>query len=248
MQERFFVVVGTQRSGTSPVRQVLDSHSKILCRGELFGSAYGKTDGYRRFRFANGWRQLGHFLWRERQVEGFLRDRLQAPHAVHAVGFKLMRSQVRYVPYRYPMLLSWIREQRVRLIHVARQNVLRLAASRRAAQMRSVLHSRSEGGAVRFHLPAGALVQELEEIDRDNQFWETFGAELPYLKVEYEDFVERPGLEAQRMFDFLEVESTVPRGALPGRHQRIPLESMLANYDEVRRALADTRWEDLLDG
>jgi hypothetical protein len=248
MQQRMFVVVGTQRSGTSPVRQVLDSHSAVLCRGELFGSAYGKTDGYRRFRFANGWRQLGHFLWRERQVAGFLRDRLQAPHAVHAVGFKLMRSQVRYVPYRYPMLLSWIRERHVRLIHVTRHNVLRLAASRRAAQAYSALHSRSEGGAVRFHLPAGTLVQELEEMQRDNQFWESFGAELPYLKIEYEDFVDRPELEARRMFEFLEVEPMVSRRALPERHPRIPLQEMLANYDEVRRALAGTHWEALLDG
>lgn len=237
-----FVVVGTQRSGTTLVRQCLDSHPAVLCRGELFARSYGKPDGYRRYRFASTSRQLGHLFWRGRQVKRFLRERLQPPPGVAAIGFKLMRSQVRRFPYWYPMVLDFMHAEQLQVIHVVRRNLLRIAVSRRTARLRGQFHAREAVAPVRLTLPVESLKAELAALERENAFWEEVMRELPSLQVEYETFVQERHAEARRMLEFLGVDPTVVLRSPHERLNRVPLTETIENFEDVRRCLAGSPW------
>lgn len=243
-----FAVVGTQRSGTTYLRQCLDSHPQVQCRGELFALSYGKDDGYHAYRRASALRQFGHYAWRSPQVTRFL-DATQgdAEVGVEAVGFKLMRSHVRRVPYQYPMLLALMRRERYRVIHVVRRNLLRVLVSRRTAQARGQFHARAAVPTVEITLPTSTLLHDLAKVDQENQFWASTSRGFDRLEVAYEQFVADQSGESRRMLDFLGVDPHQPLRSPHKRVNRATLEEIVGNYNEVVATLAGTDYSRFLE-
>ncbi len=73
-----------------------------------------------------------------------------------------------------------------------------------------------------------------------------FAASRGELHLEYEDFEKNPLAGAEKVFDFLEVPRIDAKSPLLKTGDK-PLSDLVENYDEVRNALQNTRWEPMLD-
>ncbi len=238
-----FVLLGIQRSGTTFLRRCLDSHPQVRCRGELFARSYGQPEGYFHWYREAPARRVGHWLWRGRQVRQFLRARLRPEREEElAVGFKLMRSQLTAVPWRFPAAGAFVREQGLHEILVVRRNVLKTVLSRHAARQRRLYHASDEVAGVRLHLAPRRLLAELEAVARENRYWERYRGDGPRLRIDYEDFVQDPSGQSRRLLDFLGVDAQVALSS-PGRKLNPDRpELLIANYEEVAAALAASPW------
>lgn len=244
-----FVLLSAQRSGSTWVIDMLNSHPRVVGYSELFvrggvgapkwagekdlphWQAFLAEHGPPRTRVART-----YWLWR------YL-NRVYAPRpGIEAVGFKLMYIQQSVSRPLVPALVL----RRVRVIHLIRRNVIDILLSKETAAARGALHAHSGDAVatVRVRLPTENLLERITSHERHvEQVRARFvGLRLPYLEVFYEDLV-RKSAEFDSLFDFLGTEP--PANRLSSALQKLnptSQEGMIENYDEVRAALEGTRY------
>jgi LPS sulfotransferase NodH len=244
-----FVVLSTQRSGSTWVVDMLESHPRVVAYSELFMHGgegkpkWGQEQGLDYWQtYSRGKRRLAkpYWLWR------YLGEAFQERPDVDAVGFKLMYSQLTRIS-RPLMPMLWLK--RVRIIHLIRRNALDVVLSKEAGAARGGrLHAR-EGNQVehvRLNLDTETLLRRMTLHERAiagaRVRFKRVG--LPYTEVVYEDLAADETGFAQ-LFDFLGVEPSTVSSSLqklnPTSH-----EELIENYGEVRDALADTEFAGLL--
>ena len=243
-----FVVLSTQRSGSTWVVDMLTSHPRVVAYSELFmhGGQGAPQWGHEKdlpywqtfIREQSGGRLVRPFhLWR------YLGRALEERPGLDAVGFKLMYSQLTRIAKPLTPAL-WLK--RVRIIHLMRRNALDVVLSRAAGEARrGVLHAR-EGQpveSVRLQLPTDDLLKRLtaheRQIEGARVRFKRVG--IPYTEVIYEDLVadEKRGFDS--LFRFLGVDPAPVSSSLqkvnPTSH-----EELIENYGEVRQALEGTKF------
>jgi LPS sulfotransferase NodH len=241
-----FVVLSTQRSGSTWVVDMLNSHPRVVAYSELFmhGGEGRPTWGteqdllyWQTFIAEKGGGRLARQYW----LWHYLGRAFAARPGIDAVGFKLMYSQLTRIS-KPLMPALWVK--RARIIHLIRRNALDVVLSKEAGEARrGVLHAR-DGQAVesvRVRLSTEDLLKRMTAHDRA-----VAGARVrfkrvgvPYQEVVYEDLVQDEQAEFDALFRFLEVEPQPVSSSLqkvnPTAH-----EELIENYGEVRDALADT--------
>jgi LPS sulfotransferase NodH len=243
-----FVVLSTQRSGSTWVVDMLNSHPRVVAYSELFmhggeGRPKWGTEQdllyWQTFIAEKGGGRLARQYW----LWHYLGRAFAARPGIDAVGFKLMYSQLTRIS-KPLMPALWVK--RARIIHLIRRNALDVVLSKEAGEARpGVLHAR-DGQAVesvRVRLSTEDLLERMTAHDRA-----VAGARVrfkrvgvPYQEVVYEDLVqdEQAGFDA--LFRFLEVEPQRVSSSLqkvnPTAH-----EELIENYGEVRDALDGTRF------
>lgn len=242
-----FMVLGSQRTGSTLIRTSLDHHPRLKCSGEVFLFPGDGEDSYPRYLSASTARTILHYLWRSRPVFSFL-DLLYSRPGYDAVGFKFMYSQARWAPYRVPMVLDYARRHKVRIIHVTRANVLKTYISRVTSKATGIYHS--EAGKVErepVKLPVESLIRDLEKIQKEDERWEQRLLRYTCIKVVYEDFVNSTAAESRRLLSFLGIdEETV----LFSPHQKVnpdSLEQVVSNYEQVYALLNSSAFAWCLD-
>ncbi len=140
----FFVTVGTQRTGTNILREVLCTSPEVGFRGEVFSPG---TESFEVFAAANGFTRPTGYPEAERQILGFIKHlHSQMPPEVRAYGFDVKYSQLRAITPTFeplcalPALVQFIKSSGTRVIHVVRENVLQSALSEMIATARAVWH------------------------------------------------------------------------------------------------------------
>lgn len=245
-----FVVVATQRTGSTWLSDMLDSHPAIAAYEELFLQAeahdrtWGRTDWefFHAYYARHATRQwpLARVFWSVRYLE-----ELYAPRpGAEAVGLKLMYSQLR----AYPWLLPYIALRRVRVVHLVRTNLLDLLLSRRTAEVRRQYHALASDAVDRsaVRLQADQIVFQLESlqrsIDRIRLILRLLPA--PSIEISYEELgVGHGGLD-----DVVRFLNVVPQ-RLSSRLTKLNQDTkraLIANYDEVERVLRGTRFQHFL--
>jgi LPS sulfotransferase NodH len=247
-----FVVLSTQRSGSTWVVDMLNSHPRVLAQSELFmhgGDGHPKWGGDRDLLYwqtfiadkGGGRVARPYWLWH------YLGRAFSARPGIDAVGFKLMYSQLTRIS-KPLMPALWLK--RARIIHLMRRNALDVVLSKEAGEARKgVLHARDgeDVEAVRLRLDTDTLVRRLTLHERA-----VAGARVrfkrvgvPYQEVVYEDLVANEQAGFDDLFRFLEVEPQQVSSSLqkvnPTAH-----EELIENYGEVRDALAETEFATLL--
>ena len=243
-----FVVLSTQRSGSTWVVDMLTSHPRVVAYSELFMHGGHGTPKWGQEQDLPYWQtyireQGGGRLARPFHLWRYLSRALEERPGVDAVGFKLMYSQLTRVAKPLTVAL-WLK--RVRIIHLMRRNALDVVLSRDAGEARrGVLHAR-EGQpveTVRFRLGTDDLVERLTAHE-----WQIEGARvrfkrvgIPYTEVIYEDLVANEKQGFDDLFRFLGVEPAPVSSSLqkvnPTSH-----EELIENYGEVREALEGTKF------
>ena len=244
-----FVVVGTQRTGTTLVRTALDAHGSIRCIGEAFLIRRGRfpfwrrtgttiTGGYRQFIDASTAHAIGHLVWRRNTVIRFL-DHLYGAIDVSAVGFKLMYGQIR----KFPEVLDYLMARDVRVLHVVRTNVLKTHISRVSAQNRRLYHTTRSVQAERLTISPKHLVGHLRRISEESAKLGRIFNRSQYLTLAYEDFVSHQPAQNARICAFLNVEPDPTMSSTLVKINPDRLCDLLENYDEIEAALAGTEYE-----
>ena len=244
-----FVVLSTQRSGSTWVVDMLTSNPRVVAYSELFMHGgegkpkWGQEQDLPYWQtYSRDKRRLAkpYWLWH------YLGEAYRERPGIDAVGFKLMYSQLTRIS-RPLMPALWLK--RVRIIHLIRRNALDVVLSKEAGAARQGrLHAREgeQVERVRVRLETDELMRRMTLHER-----EVAGARvrfkrvgLPYREVVYEDLAADESGFAE-LFEFLEVEPAPVSSSLqklnPSAH-----EELIENYGEVQAALADTEYDELL--
>lgn len=237
-----FVIVGTQRTGTTLVRTSLNSHSRIRCSGEVFKTRpppYKEPDGYWAYCRSDRMAWLKKAMTRRAHIYGFLNG-LLTDGRVNAVGFKLMFSHAR----RYPEVVQYIRETALKVIHVERRNSLKTLLSREIAKATGVYHRIGDGpgrSATPVRLDPRTIVARLDAIGLEGDTWRTLlTGGLEVHSITYEDFVAGQDAQSRALLAFLGVDYEPLRSELSKVNPTDP-KLMIENYDEIAEVLKDTR-------
>lgn len=245
-----FIVLATQRTGSTWLVDMLDSHPAIAAYEELFlpPEAHHETWGHgdREFFYAYYARRAGR-RWPLNRLFWSLRytDEVFSPtFATDAIGFKLMYGQLR----AFPWLLAYVVLRRIRVVHLVRTNLLDLVLSRETAEARRQYHALASDTINQsvVQLQADQLVSELERLEQSVNRMRSLlsGLPVPRLEVSYEELAVDEGALA-RVLRFLNV---APR-PLTSRLTKLNSDTrqeLIGNYEEVERALLGTRFEQFL--
>ncbi len=138
MEKVKFAILSTQRSGSTLIYSSLASHPQIKCLGEIFLPEYKAEFSYFEHVRQKGISRPLALIRRNSLVDEFL-DRLYSSSTEVATGFKYMYSHSWYVPYRFPMAMTYMKENNVRILHLVRENTLKVCVSRQVARPPPVL-------------------------------------------------------------------------------------------------------------
>lgn len=252
-----FILLSTQRSGTSWVMERLAAHPRIGSYGELllansdrwpdwppraedrpFYNTYLREHGYRRTRVVKN-RHLFEFL-----------DYLYTPRSDYlAIGFKLMYNEA--LPL--PGVLFYARSRRIRVIHLIRENLLDIALSQMGTAVRRSVHAWSieEREDLKIRVDITNLRWWLRHLERERLAgrWILRILGLDVLEITYES-LRASDMPLHDVLRFLEVP--VPAdGELPARMLKLAPDSHrdgIANFDEVEACLRGTRFARFLRG
>jgi LPS sulfotransferase NodH len=245
-----FVLLSTQRSGSTWVVDMLNSHPRVVAYTELFIHGASTRTKWAGEKDVDFWqvvlKQAGpprSRLKRTRLLWRYLGQVYRDRPGVDAVGFKLMYSQLRVSKPLVPALVL----RRVRIVHLIRRNALDVVLSKEAGAARGSLHAPAgeEVRTVTVHLPTANLLERLaaheQDVERAQARFRRL--RLPSLEVAYEDLVRDEQRGFAEIFDFLGVGET---DALSSSLQKLNPTShaqVIENYDEVRELLTGTRFE-----
>lgn len=255
------VLVASTRTGSSWLASLLDSHPTIRFRGELFNLERAPLEAIRdplayldaQLVPPAGVAAVGFKLLQHQARAEYLNDFL----AELDQGRPSQVDWRRHFPARpvgveelpaLPALWDALRQGAWKVIHLQRRDLLR----QRISHERLMAGSRSRwrgplAPARPLRLAADRLVDELERHTREVGAVRAFFAGAPLRDVAYEDLLADAAAQQRQLLAFLGVPAAPLRSALSRRAPR-PLREELANYGEVARALAGTRWAALLDG
>ncbi|NQX87069.1 MAG: hypothetical protein HRT77_00240 [Halioglobus sp.] len=223
----------------------LNSHSDILCAGEIFFPRSGSEHAIRKYASETTNRKIRHGIARGGLVREFL-DNFYSHNEGQAIGFKYMYSQARYIPWLYPSALSYMRSHKLSIIHNTRNNYLRVIISRMASESTGIYRSVKALDRQPVVVPVKSLQHKLARLKNLDAIWATKFENQPYLRVAYESLLEDPIREQKRVLDFIDVkcngELTSPFSKLTNK----TIASLISNYEEVERELRGSEFEYLL--
>lgn len=263
---RRFMILADARTGSNLLAQALDSHPRIRCFREVFNWTVPSID-FGVDGFDPGDREA--IALRQSDPLRFLSERIfgDAPAGVHAVGFKLIYAHIWGYP---GLLEGLVADTELDILHLHRRNHLRKLVSLRLAERSGewVRDGRYTGagmpGVARtLRHPVGALRRALRRVRAgrarstplrltidecrrfffraswaEQHFAELFAGHRTH-DIWYRELLATRTEALAAVEDFLGVEHAPVTISLQ-RQNPAPLEDLIENYDEVRRAFRGT--------
>ncbi|MBM3960824.1 MAG: sulfotransferase [Planctomycetes bacterium] len=206
-ETRFFVLVGSQRSGTNFCREVLNTSFQTFVHGEIL-LPYPTPSTWHNFVRTMVSRALPPVLPQDAAelVDDyliFIRDdtRRAVPSKatnLKALGFDIKYNQLSFIkPVLWdlrdgPFLIDYLRARNIPILHMIRRNMLHQVLSIQIAAKRNTYHSYTGGGGgarTKVTLAADELLGGLEWIDNEVTHFRRLTAGMQVLDVAYEDLV-----------------------------------------------------------
>lgn len=237
-----FVILATQRSGSTLLWRTLDQHPNIEAHGEMFLSTLQRKDSYRTYLRSSSLHFLQHYVMKKRSVDDYLTQLFRSREDIYAIGFKLMYNHL------FGELSRWLKDHDVSIIHLIRKNLLKAILSRETARERNLYHAAAGKRIpqVKITLDPQRLIRDLEGIRKEISLHRKSFYDLPHLEVYYEDVLSNREHFYRSVFDFLDVENI---SALQEPLKKInpdSVDDLLSNSQEVRQALLGTPFEEYL--
>ena len=275
MERVKFVVLASPRSGSTVFRLWLNSHRNIRCHDEVLAKKLDAQDSiHHYFKHVRGKDAnqgaydrdvLGHpnDAYTVNLLRGFLddlfnnRDRCDAwttPANIDdfhpmtnfdgmtAVGFKLMTYSL-----DNHFLNQWLSGERIRIIHLVRENSLKQLISSQVAKKRKVWFSDKQHEPTTINLDVAALTPFLARIEQMNAGIQNRFSGQEYTRVTYEEFCSAPGELAGKMCEYLEVPGASLEMPTLKKLNPMNISDIVENYDDVKTALSGTGFAKFLD-
>jgi len=245
-----FVLLSTQRSGSTWVVDMLNSHPAVQAYEELFLRDWKEKPTWAGARDILTWnaywdREQTRFnkLARPRAYFEYL-NQVYSPKdkAVAAVGFKLMYGQVR----RQRAILMYMLWHKVSIVHLIRSNFLDVILSEKATAIRGVPHARGEVDKVQITLDTSNLLSQLNWKDKKVRWARRIFSHLglPYLEVTYEELLSEKA-RFGAVLNFIKSDHQQLSTALK-KLNKGSYKELIENYDAVKKTLEGTKYYQLL--
>lgn len=198
-----FVIVTPARSGSTPLREMLDSHPEVCCSGEVFGQL--RVRGLSTNSAAHVEPDLA-FRIRKRDPAAFLAKHVYAS-ARPAAGFKILYSQL-FVMDALPAI-AWLQDRPgLRVVHLWRRDLV----ARHVSEIRLRQRARDQkteplpAGFVERMLRPHAVLRSCEVQLAARRNVNRMFAGHPMLSLDYEDFIADHATQSRRLCEFLGVD------------------------------------------
>ena len=257
-----FLIITQPRSGSAWFMSCLNSHPQIYCpRLPTLFSKYNLSpmkrykprflqvdnpiSPYYQYRSRSIRRQIAHRLNNSKLIFEFLSDLYAENHNSQAVGFKVNYSQIN----RYSAIISWIKQNDIKIMHLIRINLLKRLVSHKIANARNLLHSTQAVEPMKIHIDPKILIKDFRRrqarFDKyKKRFIEVFN--VPFLEVAYESLVADFDTEIGKVLKFLEIDELMPLTSEFVKVNPDSLEDIVKNYSEIKQTLMNTEFENFL--
>ena len=232
-----FVILTTERSGSTWVQLMLHSHPDILCFGEALHLKYPtfsrpySTDfplTYLGFENHSLRQKVLSWIWPERSVQEYISQLYEAGAAYRAVGFKTHYYQAE----KRRGSLSVLSKTKTKFIHLIRKNALQCVVSKEISRRTKVYNSETELEQIRLALDPAFVIRKMQERQAIVRKYRERLSKEDCLEVYYEELFSDPESAFNPILDFLQVPPA-PLSSSVVKLNKEPLKHILLNYDEV---------------
>jgi LPS sulfotransferase NodH len=257
-----FLIITQPRSGSAWFMSCLHSHPQIYCPRlttlfskrnllprKLIKSRYLQVDNpispYYQYRSRSFKRQIAHYLNRNKAICTFLSELFAENHDAGAVGYKVNYSQIK----RHPVIIAWIKQNNLKIIHLIRNNLLKRLVSHKVANTRNLRHSTQPLDPIKIHIDPAILQDNFQRIQkRFNKYRKLFAEDHngSFFEISYESMLDDHTTEMQKVLKFLGVDSSIPLNSDLVKVNPDSLEDIVENYSEVKQTLRNTEFENFL--
>ena len=242
-----FILLASGRTGSNFLASLLNSHPRARCFGEIFNPSAVDRIPWK----CAGYETTPELLRLRDDDPVTLLERVifsNHPSGVRACGFKMFYYHARTPPW--DAIWPYLRDDRsLEVIHLRRRNELRKHVSEEVARMTGRWHIAHDADAHRdisLKLDIGRCMRAMDLFpEQERQALAALGSHQT-IDIYYEDLLKH---EATRMVEvqrFLGLDDRRLH-AETKKQIRQPLSDLISNYDQVREALAGTRWNMFLD-
>jgi LPS sulfotransferase NodH len=248
-----FVLLSTQRSGSTWVIDMLNSHPAVIAYSELLlegASGRPKWGGAKDRDFWNDYFETARARRPSMDRRDLLFEYLDSVYAARndcrAIGFKLMYGQFG----AFPELLDYMEERDVAVVPLIRENPVDVLLSKAIAVQRGVFHSRGEEspGVIKVSLNPGELLSRLHahqtEVEQKRKTFSRSG--LSYLEVFYEELMSDCGRFGAVLELLGAAPEDVPLTSCLRKLNKVPHSQSIENYEAVANVLHQTPFERFL--
>ncbi len=248
-----FVVLSTQRSGSTFLGTCLDSHPDVQAYGELFQHFRAERVNmpnppvryqvsYQKYLEESFLRRLADRFRQKGLIYKYLEQTYSKFEDKEAVGFKLMYNQAE----KRPDIVRWLQENNVKVVHLIRENCLKTFVSLELAKKRGVYSSTKLLDKTKIVLDTERLQAQLEDRKNLIGIHRSMFEANPYIEISYEAFIKSRRLETKRLLAFLNVEETQKLTSELAKSNSNSLKDLIANYEEVAHQLKGSHFEEFL--
>jgi LPS sulfotransferase NodH len=261
-----FVIIGAQRTGTNLLREVLNTNGAVAMLGEIFSpsAAPAHWDNYLRDHAIEVTAvateaELSALLDRyfdyvDHRVRGYWEGNRKRDAS--AIGVDIKYNQLGSLAPRNraagssPFLLEYLRSRGAVIVHAVRENIIECALSALIGAQRNVWHDYGDAEIDRQYVvdPASCIAYA-RSIVLDRAAFLAWAGDAPLVTARYEDVARavastRPGdevpIDPGPLADIARALGVPCTFSYDGRLRkalRLPFKVLIANYDELVRAL-----------
>ena len=219
-----FIIFGERRSGTTLLKQLLDSHPKIACEGELLNI----NDGYIKNRL------LMKIVW-HLPIQYFTYRAAQSNRPCY--GFTMLFDQHNNML----SLLNILTSAGWKIIHINRENTMQQALSYLVAYKTNHWHlwPGKKTEIPKVTISTCELIERINLFNNNKAIEKQWLTSLDHLEVNYEkNLAEKSQWQqtAENIFDYLGIEPAPVSSTLKKTYP-LPYSVIIENYEEVLKSI-----------
>lgn len=250
-----FVVFGIQRTGTTLVASLLQSHPDIFSLGELFDDKEKISKrGIQTYKLhlKNFFPYINYSSGQSREIIYQYLDEIFFKEDFDAVGFKLMLNQAKL----FPPVLYYLKENKFKIICVFRENLLKTCISRLRARRSGIydstqqIYDKTKCLEFKMNIPVEALLKELKSVTNQDREQKKIvpNLDLEFTTVTYEKLLESRREEMKKLLTFLGINTKNIELKTPlEKVSPSKLKNSVENYEEIVQAIRNTPYATYLE-
>jgi len=245
-----FVVFGTQRSGTTLLIKLLDSHPDITCFNELLLNYYNYHQKPGQLHMIDCWKN--NKIKVNINMQEYINYVYDTTQKVKAIGFNLMLSHFQ----AYPEVEKILSNLDTKYIFIFRKNFLQTLISRSRLGLLSPYRFGSdeeekakEMRKIQISLNIKDLIKALECIEeQDIEMQEIIAKKkLEYTIIDYDDLSNNHNCQSiKKVLSMLEVNTNIDLHSTFKKTGPNSLKNAVTNYDEIIKVLQQSKYRDLI--
>ena len=235
-----FVIIGTQRTGSTMIEKTLNLHPDIKCGGEwslkisplkkVSLVKAGLSGNYRRLLEPHA----GLMLEKNADAIGFRLLFSSSPKWLIHPHFNLARIWERldgFIEY-------FKKNPEIKIIHVIRDDNVAWLASLFMAKSSNLFTNIKYPEDLKIKIPVLEAIKRVRTKNELKKKMRTLSLFNPYFEIKYEDFLIKREARLTELFNFLEVGIPVPIPEIPTRKQQHKsLSDVIINFKEISQMI-----------